>query len=57
VIAEEDEAPVGVGAEVIAIINEECFFELDAAPVVLRLVPSLRPHLKKHHSQPGERVW
>ncbi len=33
VIAEEDEAPVGVGAEVIAIINEECFFELDAAPV------------------------
>lgn len=33
VIAEEDEAPVGVGSEVIAIINEECFFELDAAPV------------------------
>jgi pyruvate dehydrogenase E1 component beta subunit len=32
VIAEEDEAPVGVGSEVIAIINEECFFELDAAP-------------------------
>ena len=24
---------VGVGAEVMAIINEECFFELDAAPV------------------------
>lgn len=33
VIAEEDEGPVGVGSEVIAIINEECFFELDAAPV------------------------
>ena len=33
VIAEEDEAPVGVGSEVMAIINEECFFELDAAPV------------------------
>ncbi len=33
VIAEEDEAPVGVGSEIIAIINEECFFELDAAPV------------------------
>jgi pyruvate dehydrogenase E1 component beta subunit len=33
VVAEEDEAPVGVGSEVIAIINEECFFELDAAPV------------------------
>ncbi|MDA8382332.1 MAG: alpha-ketoacid dehydrogenase subunit beta [Betaproteobacteria bacterium] len=33
VIAEEDEGPVGVGAEIIAIINEECFFELDAAPV------------------------
>jgi pyruvate dehydrogenase E1 component beta subunit len=33
VIAEEAEAIVGVGAEVIAIINEECFFELDAPPV------------------------
>lgn len=33
VIAEEDEGTVGVGSEVIAIINEECFFELDAAPV------------------------
>jgi pyruvate dehydrogenase E1 component beta subunit len=32
VVVEEAEAPVGVGAEVIAIINEECFFELDAAP-------------------------
>lgn len=33
VIAEEDEGPVGVGAEVMAIINEECFFDLDAPPV------------------------
>jgi pyruvate dehydrogenase E1 component beta subunit len=33
VVVEEDEAPVGVGSEVIAILNEECFFELDAAPV------------------------
>lgn len=33
VIAEEDEGPVGVGAEIIAVINEECFFELDAAPI------------------------
>jgi len=33
VIAEEAEPAVGVGAEVMAIINEECFFELDAAPV------------------------
>ncbi len=32
-IVEEAEAPVGVGSEVMAIINEECFFELDAAPV------------------------
>ncbi len=32
VIVEEAEAPVGVGSEVMAIINEECFFELDAAP-------------------------
>jgi pyruvate dehydrogenase E1 component beta subunit len=31
IVVEEDEAPVGVGAEVIAILNEECFFELDAA--------------------------
>ncbi|WP_298172379.1 alpha-ketoacid dehydrogenase subunit beta [Acidithiobacillus sp.] len=33
IVVEEDEAPVGVGSEVIAIINEECFFDLDAAPV------------------------
>jgi pyruvate dehydrogenase E1 component beta subunit len=33
VIVEEAEAPVGVAAEVMAIINEECFFELDAAPL------------------------
>jgi pyruvate dehydrogenase E1 component beta subunit len=33
VIVEEAEAPVGVGSEVMAIINEECFFELDAPPV------------------------
>ncbi len=31
-IVEEAEAPVGVGSEVMAIINEHCFFELDAAP-------------------------
>ncbi|MCA1805879.1 MAG: alpha-ketoacid dehydrogenase subunit beta [Xanthomonadaceae bacterium] len=33
VIVEEAEAPVGVGSEVMAIINEECFFELDAPPL------------------------
>ncbi len=33
VIVEEAEAPVGVGSEVMAILNEECFFELDAAPL------------------------
>ena len=33
VVVEEAEPMVGVGAEVMAIINEECFFELDAAPV------------------------
>ena len=33
VVVEEAEAIVGVGSEVMAIINEECFFELDAPPV------------------------
>ncbi len=33
IVVEEAEAPVGVGAEVIAIINEECFFDLDTPPV------------------------
>lgn len=33
IIVEEAEPAVGVGAEVMAIINEECFFDLDAAPV------------------------
>ena len=33
VVVEEAEAPVGVGAEVMGIINEECFFELDAPPL------------------------
>jgi len=33
VVVEEAEPMVGVGSEVMAIINEECFFELDAAPV------------------------
>lgn len=32
-IAEEAESPVGVGSEVMAIINETCFYELDAPPV------------------------
>lgn len=33
IIVEEAEAPVGVGAEVMAIINETCFYQLDAPPV------------------------
>ncbi|HKJ72193.1 MAG TPA: transketolase C-terminal domain-containing protein, partial [Gammaproteobacteria bacterium] len=32
-ICTEDEAPVGMSAEIMAVINEECFFELDAPPV------------------------
>lgn len=33
VIVEEAEPMVGVGSEVMAVINEECFYELDAPPV------------------------
>jgi pyruvate dehydrogenase E1 component beta subunit len=33
VIVEEAEPAVGVGSEVMAIINEECFFELDGPPL------------------------
>ena len=33
VVVEEAEPAVGVGSEVMAIINEECFYELDAPPV------------------------
>lgn len=33
VVVEEAEAVVGVGSEVMAIINEDCFYELDAPPV------------------------
>ncbi len=33
VVVEEAEAPVGVGSEIMAVINETCFFELDAPPV------------------------
>ncbi len=44
VIAEEDEAPVGVGAEVMAIINEECFFDLDAQPVRVTAVNVPMPY-------------
>ena len=32
-VAEEDEASVGVGSEVMATVLEECFFALDAQPV------------------------
>jgi pyruvate dehydrogenase E1 component beta subunit len=44
VIAEEAEPAVGVGAEVMAIINEECFFELDAPPVRVSAVNAPIPY-------------
>lgn len=47
IIAEEAEAAVGVGSEVMAIINEECFFELDAAPVRVSAVNVPIPY--NHH--------
>ncbi len=46
-IAEEAEPAVGVGAEVMAIINEECFFELDAAPVRVSAVNAPIPYNHK----------
>ncbi|MFV1984928.1 MAG: alpha-ketoacid dehydrogenase subunit beta [Thiohalomonadales bacterium] len=33
VIAEEDEAAVGVGSEIMAVITEDCFYALDSQPV------------------------
>lgn len=55
IIAEEAEAPVGVGSEVMAIINEECFFELDAAPVRVsaRNVPIPYNHRLEKAAIPG----
>jgi pyruvate dehydrogenase E1 component beta subunit len=44
VVSCEDEAPVSVGAEVISIINEECFFDLDAAPVRINSVNVPQPY-------------
>ena len=44
IVVEEAEAPVGVGAEVMAIINEECFFELDAAPQRISAVNTPIPY-------------
>ena len=32
-VAEEDEAAVGVGAEIISVVMEECFFALDSQPM------------------------
>ena len=33
VVAEEDEGPVGVGAEIIATVTEDCFYALDSQPI------------------------
>ncbi len=32
-VVTEDEGPVGMSAELVALINEECFFELDGPPI------------------------
>lgn len=44
VIVEEAEPMVGVGSEVMAIINEECFFELDAPPARVSAVNTPIPY-------------
>jgi pyruvate dehydrogenase E1 component beta subunit len=44
VIVEEAEAIVGVGAEVMAILNETCFFELDAPPVRVSAIHAPIPY-------------
>jgi len=46
IVVEEAEAPVGVGSEVMAILNEECFFELDASP---RRVSALNVPIPYNH--------
>jgi len=55
VVVEEDEAPCGVGSEVMAIINEECFWELDAPPVRVHaaLVPTPFNHTLEKASIPN----
>lgn len=47
VIAEEDEAPVGVGAEIMAGINEDCFFALDAQPIRIHAADVPVPYNKR----------
>jgi len=44
IIVEEAEAPVGVGSEVMAIINEECFWQLDAPPARVSAVNTPIPY-------------
>ena len=44
VLVEEGEATAGVGAEVMAILNEESFFDLDAAPVRVSARPVPIPY-------------
>jgi pyruvate dehydrogenase E1 component beta subunit len=58
IIAEEAEAPVGVGSEVMAILNEECFWELDAPPVRVSALDVPVPYNAKleHVTVPSE-TW
>lgn len=46
IVVEEAEAPCGVGAEVMAIINEECFWELDAPPMRVSAVNTPVPYAR-----------
>ncbi len=47
VVATEDEAPVGISAEILALLNERCFYDLDAPPVRVTAEDTPMPYNEK----------